>query len=132
MFCRINKWSIFIQSQFSFQCVIFPFILLVSCTDAQGYAPKYGYYPTQQGDWTLGSFNLVTQPTIVVWIKKDETVVDGFVVPREPKYYEKLSNRAKYVAKAICSFGNCRPVKRSQEVEVELITGYFKRLYNYH
>ena len=59
----------------------------------------------------------------MVWIKKDETVVDGFVVPREPKYYEQHSNRAKYVAKAICSFGNCRPVKRSQEVEVELITG---------
>ena len=94
-----------------------------SCIAAQGYAPRYGYYPTQQGDWALGAFNLVTQPTIVVWIKKDETVVDGFVVPREPKYYDKNSDRAKYVAKAICSFGNCRPVKKSQEVEVELITG---------
>ena len=66
-----------------------------SCIDGQGYAPRYGYYPTQQGDWALGAFNLVTQPTIVVWIKKDETVVDGFVVPREPKYYDKNSDRAK-------------------------------------
>ena len=55
--------------------------------------------------------------------------MDGFVVPREPKYYDKHSNRAKYVAKAICSFGNCRPVKRSQEVEVELITGYSLRFF---
>ena len=87
------------------------------------YAPRYGYYPAQPGDVALGTFDLVTHPTIVVWIKKDDTMVDGFVVPRKPKFYDTLSNRAKYTAKAICSFGLCRPVKRSQEVEVELITG---------
>lgn len=97
-------------------------IFASSCIDGQGYAPRYGYYPTQQGDWALGAFPLVTQPIIVVWIKKDETVVDGFVVARKPKYYDKDSDRAKYVAKAICAYGNCRPVKKSQEVEVELIT----------
>ena len=59
-------------------------------------------------------------------------MVDGFVVPRDPKYFELQSNRAKYVAKAICSYGNCKPVKRSQEVEVELITGMVHRVLPRH
>ena len=101
------------------------FVNFASFIDAQGYAPRYGHYPTPQGDWTLGSFNLIHQPVIVVWIKRDETVVDGFVVPREPKKYGNKSGKAKYVAKAICFYGNCKPLKRSQEAEVELITGMY-------
>ena len=104
------------------------FVILASYIDAQVYAPRYGYYPTAQGDWALGNFNLVNQPVIVVWIRQDETVVDGFVVPREPKKYGEQSDRAKYVAKAICIFGNCKPLKRRQEAVVELITGNCKPL----
>ena len=85
------------------------------------YAPRYGYYPTHPWDgWK--NFNLVNQPVTVVWIREEETVVDGFVVARKASHGPS-HRRAKFVAKAVCVFGICTPLDPSEQAEVEIFSG---------
>ena len=93
------------------------------------YAPRYGYYPATDfsvhGGWK--NFNLVTQPVSVVWIREEETVVDGFVVARKAKGHGASHRRAKFVAKALCVFGICSPLDPSEQAEVEIFSGLYIR-----
>ena len=88
--------------------------------------PRYGYYPSHQGQFALGSFDLLSPSVIVVWIRQDETVVDGFVVPKKGgrnKGHYGGKGKARFVAKAMCVLGTCKPLDPSQNAVVELETG---------